>query len=266
MSKNNGFSSFWKWIFLLLIFSRNQIIFFLILIVLLIKYAIYYENKEYEKYKKSLNNSNEIKNSNVSLNNNISSTNIPPITKINNSINEVSNSLEKHVYTNEKITETLSYYEKCGTLDRIEMLEKIHVLTDMMRSMIEKIEDEKLKNDITTICNTAKKIESKLKKDKKRIKESTQFINYYFPITLKVLIQYDEIENLHIETDSTSEFMNTVEEKINLISNAFQKHLESLYEKDLTSTTADLDVLEVMLKTDGYTDDDDFNLNKKNRG
>lgn len=179
------------------------------------------------------------------------------------SVNKFNGKKEKYKYSNEEINEKLEYYNNIEKLSKEEVLQKIEILNDMMRSMINKIDNEKLKKDVSDICSTADKILEKLRIDKKQIKEIRSFIEYYFPVTLKILIKYDEVENLKLNTGNAQEFLNTVEDKVNVISKAFYKQLENLYEKDFTDATAELDVLEDMLKTEGYTDIDDFNLRKK---
>lgn len=177
---------------------------------------------------------------------------------------EINNNIsKKDKYSNEEINEKLEYYNNIENLSKEEVLKKVEILNDMMRSMINKIDNKNLKKDVSDICNTADNILGKLKSDKKKIKDLRSFIEYYFPVTLKILIKYDEVENLKLNTENAQEFLNTVEEKVNLISKAFYKQLENLYEKDFTDATAELDVLEDMLKTEGYTDIDDFNLKKK---
>jgi len=132
-------------------------------------------------------------------------------------------------------------------------------------TMIAKVDNVELKSDIKNIYQTTNKIIEKVSKDKKSLKKIRTFINYYLPVTLKILVKYDEIENQHMNTKDGKEFMKTVEEKIKVIARAFENQLGALYQNDMVDVDAELGVLENMLKTEGYTDLEDFNLRERGK-
>lgn len=166
-------------------------------------------------------------------------------------------------YSTQDILDKLDYYNTHTELSNEEILEKISVLNKMLLSLAPKIDKIELQNDIKEINKIIEKIVKTLKKKKSKIKNINNFTTYYLPVTLKILIKYDEVENLKLNTENSIEFMNTVEEKIKMIKTSFQKQLESLYVDDFDDVEAELNVLETMLKSDGYTDIDDFNLRGK---
>ena len=133
-------------------------------------------------------------------------------------------------------------------------------------TLIAKVDNVDLKSDIKNIYQTTNKIIEKVSKDKNSLKKIRTFINYYLPVTLKILEKYDEIENQHMNTKDGKEFMKTVEEKIKVISKAFENQLGALYQNDMVDVDAELGVLENMLKTEGYTDLEDFNLRERGKG
>lgn len=133
-------------------------------------------------------------------------------------------------------------------------------------TMIAKVDNVDLKSDIKNIYQTTNKIIEKVSKDKNSLKKIRTFINYYLPVTLKILEKYDEIENQHMNTKDGKEFMKTVEEKIKVISKAFENQHGALYQNDMVDVDAELGVLENMLKTEGYTDIEDFNLRERGKG
>ena len=132
-------------------------------------------------------------------------------------------------------------------------------------SMIAKVDNVDLKSDIKKIYQTTNKIIEKVSKDKNSLKKIRTFINYYLPVTLKILEKYDEIENQHMNTKDGKEFMKTVEDKIKVIAGAFENQLGALYQNDIVDVDAELDVLENMLKSEGYTDLEDFNLRERGK-
>ncbi len=166
-------------------------------------------------------------------------------------------------YTTQDILDKLAYYEEHTDLSNEEILEKISILNKMLLSMVPKLDKEELQNDIKDINKTIDKILKALKKKKSKIKTVNNFATYYLPVTLKILIKYDEVENLRLNSNNSKEFMNTVEEKIKMIKTSFKNQLENLYVDDFDDVEAELNVLETMLKSDGYTDLDEFNLRGK---
>lgn len=146
-----------------------------------------------------------------------------------------------------------------------DIIEQMKYLNQQINSMIPKLESEELKFDIREIVRTNTKIIQKVEIDKPKIKKIKTFIDYYLPVTLKILIKYDEIENQHLNNKDSKEFMRTVEEKIKVIENAFKGQLASLFQDDLVDVDAELGVLENMLKSEGYTDLDDFDIQERGK-
>ena len=177
--------------------------------------------------------------------------------------NKVDSQKSSDEYTTQDILDKLAYYEEHTELSNDEILEKISILNKMLLSMVPKLDKEELQNDIKDINKTIDKILKTLKKKKSKIKTVNNFATYYLPVTLKILIKYDEVENLRLNSDNSKEFMNTVEDKIKMIKSSFKNQLENLYADDFDDVEAELNVLETMLKSDGYTDLDEFNLRGK---
>ena len=177
--------------------------------------------------------------------------------------NKVDSQKSSDEYTTQDILDKLAYYEEHTELSNDEILEKISILNKMLLSMVSKLDKEELQNDIKDINKTIDKILKTLKKKKSKIKTVNNFATYYLPVTLKILIKYDEVENLRLNSDNSKEFMNTVEDKIKMIKSSFKNQLENLYADDFDDVEAELNVLETMLKSDGYTDLDEFNLRGK---
>lgn len=144
-------------------------------------------------------------------------------------------------------------------------IKKIKNLNNELYWMITKVNSSKLKNNIQEIVDNTNKIIDKVSKDKDDLKKIRTFIDYYLPVTLKILKKYDEIENQGLESKDSKEFMRTVEEKIAVISDSFKGQLAALYQQDLIDVDAELNVLEKMLKSEGYTDIQDFDIQERGK-
>ena len=130
-------------------------------------------------------------------------------------------------------------------------------------SMIEKIEDKELQDDIREIYRIADKIIDTISKNPTKQKKANNFFQYYLPVTLKILQKYDEIENQRLESVEGKEFMKNTKNMIRTIKKSFNEQLSNLYQADMIDTDADMKVFKTMLKTDGYSEIEDFNIENK---
>ena len=147
------------------------------------------------------------------------------------------------------------------TLGDKEALNEAKELVKRMDEVIYKLEDPKLVQNAKQICSTSNKIIETVEKKPNKLKNVRNFLNYYLPVTLKILERYDEIENQKLTTNSAKKFMSSVEEMVEKIKDAFEKQLSSIYQEEIVDTDAELKVFESMLKTDGFVDE--INLERK---
>ena len=136
-------------------------------------------------------------------------------------------------------------------------------LVKKMNDVIYKLEDKELVNNAKQISSTSSKIIETIGKKPNKLKNARNFLNYYLPVTLKILERYDEIENQKLTTDSAKKFMDQVEEMIEKIKDAFEKQLSSIYQEEIVDTDAELKVFESMLKSDGFVDEMNINVKSK---
>lgn len=120
--------------------------------------------------------------------------------------------------------------------------------------MVDKIDDEDIKEDLREINSTTTKIINTVSKNKKKIKQSEKFFTYYFPMTVGIVNKYDEIENQKLSSKDAKDFFNKAKETLREINVSFKKILNNLYEGDIENATADVKVLNNILKSDGFSD------------
>lgn len=133
----------------------------------------------------------------------------------------------------------------------------------IIKEMSKEIEDEELVKDINSVSNTINKILNTVQKDTSKIDKISNFFDYYLPVTIKILKNYDNIENQQLSTSDANKFMNNTKEMIMKIDGAFKDILAKLYQKDIIDTDADMKVFETMLMSDGFGVKDDFNIKKE---
>ena len=120
--------------------------------------------------------------------------------------------------------------------------------------MSSKIDDEEVVKYLKEINNTTNKIINTVNKNHKKIKQSEKFFTYYLPMTVGIVKKYDEIENQRLSSNESKLFFENANKTLLEINNSFKKILDNLYESDIVNASADMKVLNNILKSDGFND------------
>ena len=144
-----------------------------------------------------------------------------------------------------------------------EDLRKAQDMVKKIRDISTKLESNELVKNTKHICNTSDKIINTVIEKPEKIKKIRNFLNYYLPVTYRILERYDEIENQKLNTKESIKFMTSVEEMIVKIKVAFEQQLTNIYQTEMIDTDAELKVFETMLKSDGFIDNIDFKMDKE---
>ena len=88
-------------------------------------------------------------------------------------------------------------------------------------------------------------------------------MNYYLPVTIKILSRYDDIENQKLNTKESEKFMKSVLDMTEKIKDAFNEQLNNMYQSEMIDTDAEIKVFEGMLKSDGFLDEINLNIEDK---
>ena len=129
-----------------------------------------------------------------------------------------------------------------------------------------KIENSGIQSNISQICETSDKILLSLKEKPKKMKQVRKFVDYYLPFTLKILDQYDRVENQSLTSQESIDFMERVERMLGRVKIACEAQLNNMYDLDIIDTNADIKVFETMLKTDGLVDNNMNIIDVKKEG
>lgn len=136
-----------------------------------------------------------------------------------------------------------------------EILKNAKSQTTQIFDISKQLEDRELIANVQDICNTSNKIIDTLSKNPGKLSQVNNFINYYLPVTIKILQRYDEIENQKLNSEESQKFMKYVRDMIAKIKEAFHEQLNNMYQAEIIDTDAELKVFEEMLKSDGFLGD-----------
>ena len=81
-----------------------------------------------------------------------------------------------------------------------------------------------------------------------------KFMNYYLPTTLKMLSSYTVMQDRGVSSGDLAEARRTMYRGMDMVITACQKQLDNLFKDTMLDVSTDIDVLEQMLRRDGFTD------------
>lgn len=81
-----------------------------------------------------------------------------------------------------------------------------------------------------------------------------KFMNYYLPTTVKMLDNYRTMTERGVSYTEVSRAKEALGRGLSMIETATQKQLDSLFQENAMDVATDIDVLEQMLKRDGFAD------------
>lgn len=120
------------------------------------------------------------------------------------------------------------------------------------------IPDYKVSAQLKQIEILTASIIDQVEKQEDRLKQTRQVMNYYLPTTIKLLEQYVQLQNVGLRGENIENGMKRIEDLLDKVIVAFQKQLDSLFERDVIDITADIQVMEQMMASQGLTEDEDF--------
>lgn len=126
------------------------------------------------------------------------------------------------------------------------------------------IADPEISQKIDRIEILTEKIFDYSEKHPTRAGELQTFMDYYLPQTLKTLEAYARLEAAEIETESIRATKAKISHILDKLCDGYEKQLDKLFQTDAMDISADIAVMEQMLKKDGLTEDDlAFELQEK---
>ena len=127
---------------------------------------------------------------------------------------------------------------------------------EKIQSLNDEIPDFKLSAQIKQIEILTEKIFAYVREHPQDIGEIRQFLNYYLPTTIKLLEQYVVLQNQGMRMGNIDEGMRKIENMLDKVIVAFQRQLDGLFESSVVDITADIQVMEQMMASEGLTGKD----------
>ncbi len=118
------------------------------------------------------------------------------------------------------------------------------------------IPDETLSGQMDTLCEKCEQIFRTVSEAPSKAPQVRKFMNYYLPTTLKMLANYRTMQQRGVSYLEMNQARDTTIRGMNMILTACQKQIDNLHKENMLDISTDIDVLEQMLKRDGYTENE----------
>mgnify|MGYP002623569190 CR=1 FL=1 len=116
------------------------------------------------------------------------------------------------------------------------------------------ITDPHLSSQLDKLENLCVQIFTTVSEKPAKAGQIRKFMNYYLPTTLKMLSSYTTMQNRGVSSHDLAEARQTLYRGMDMVITACQKQLDNLYKDTMLDVSTDIDVLEQMLRRDGFSD------------
>jgi hypothetical protein len=97
---------------------------------------------------------------------------------------------------------------------------------------------------------------AEIKRRPQKIPSIRRSLEYYMPLTLKLLKDYQHMESQKVQSLTSRATMEKIEGVLDVVNDAYRKQLDGLHREDSIDISSDIEVLQVMLAQDGLLSDD----------
>ena len=125
-----------------------------------------------------------------------------------------------------------------------------------IRTLNDEILGEDISNQLEQIEVIIASIFDVVKRKPEKRTELRKLMQYYLPMTIKVVSSYRDFENETVPSEQLEEGKKDIIETLDKVISAFVALREKLFQEDVLDVTTDLDVLEAMMSQEGLLEDD----------
>ncbi|MCL1874596.1 MAG: 5-bromo-4-chloroindolyl phosphate hydrolysis family protein [Clostridiales bacterium] len=113
------------------------------------------------------------------------------------------------------------------------------------------IPDPALKAQVEHLTDIAKQIYAYVQKNPGKTRQVRQFSNYYLPITVDLLKNYQELQSQVVKGENILDSIQSITGGMTIVETAFKKQLDDLYKDKTLDISVDIEVLQQMVNDQG---------------
>ena len=136
-----------------------------------------------------------------------------------------------------------------------EFLDKIHKSNDAIPGV-------EISAKISRMELIVEKIFERAQKHPEIIPDLKKMMNYYLPMTVKLLDAYEEMDRMPVQGENIQSSKKEIEDTLDTLNQAFEKLLDYVFQDTAWDVSSDISVLHTLLAQEDLTDDDFAKMNK----
>lgn len=117
----------------------------------------------------------------------------------------------------------------------------------------ENIEDEEISAQLFHIESVTGKIFDHVLSHPEKRSQVRRFMDYYLPTTIQLLDRYDRMDQLGMGGENITAAKERIRAMLGTVSTAFDKQFDSLYQDEFMDISAEITVLEQMMRQEGLS-------------
>lgn len=138
----------------------------------------------------------------------------------------------------------------------LQILSDGNVYVKKIRTLNDEILGEDISNQLEQMEEIISSIFEVVKRKPEKRFELRKLMQYYLPMTIKVVSSYRDFENETVPSEQLEEGKKEIIETLDKVISAFVALREKLFQEDVLDVTTDLDVLETMMSQEGLLEDE----------
>ena len=126
---------------------------------------------------------------------------------------------------------------------------------EKMRQIKSTIQNDEIRIQLQSFEDDSRQIIEFIRNNPQRYSKASRFFQYYLPETVKLLHNYAEMEIQGQKAESRSAGLQNIEDFLMQLVTIYHKIRDNIYEDKVLESSIDIEVMETMLRQDGYLND-----------
>jgi 5-bromo-4-chloroindolyl phosphate hydrolysis protein len=153
------------------------------------------------------------------------------------------------------------FKEKDVRVYNAEDINRYYFQTSKLLSYRDRVEDDKIKEDVEQICDVSTKILSAVSQKPKKVTQVFNFYDYYMNLILRILERYVQINNKEQKSANENKFLDNVDNYLDNIKLQFDKQLDNMYKTSTIDIDSEIALFE---KVCNIKEDKEISVGEKN--
>ncbi len=137
-----------------------------------------------------------------------------------------------------------------------EILSKGNAYIAAIRKANDEIEDQEISDKLDKMEQIVRRIFDEVRQRPELAKNLNMFMNYYLPTTTKLMDAYVEMDRQPVQGENIAKAKKEISGSLSTINDAFEKLLDSFFRDQAMDVSSDINVMKMMMKQEGLTEDD----------